>query len=68
MFLPIFPLAQTIAAPPTQQQLLIQPETTPTGKRTRFTATAPQQSTENRDAAPASAGFAGTTRQHPGFQ
>ncbi|MEG4329592.1 DUF3370 family protein, partial [Microcoleus sp. herbarium5] len=26
MFLPIFPLAQTIAAPPTQQQLLIQPE------------------------------------------
>ncbi|MEG4396988.1 DUF3370 domain-containing protein [Microcoleus sp. BROC3] len=26
MFLPIFPLAQTIAAPPTQQQLIIQPE------------------------------------------
>lgn len=26
MFLPIFPLAQTIATPPTQQQLIIQPE------------------------------------------
>jgi len=26
MFLPIFPLAQTVPAPPTQQQLIVEPE------------------------------------------
>ena len=38
-----------------------------TRKRTGFAATAQQQPAKKRDDASASARFAGTTRQHPGF-